>query len=59
MPSAAQQPVSLLLQEEYAAEGLQWSFINYEDNQNCLDLIEGNPLSIFSLLNEVSAHLHS
>uniref|UniRef100_A0A672U4A4 Unconventional myosin-XIX n=1 Tax=Strigops habroptila TaxID=2489341 RepID=A0A672U4A4_STRHB len=39
-------------QEEYAAEGLQWSFINYQDNQKCLDLIEGNPLSIFSLLNE-------
>ncbi|XP_056362348.1 unconventional myosin-XIX [Oenanthe melanoleuca] len=39
-------------QEEYAAEGLQWSFINYQDNQNCLDLIEGHPLSIFSLLNE-------
>ncbi|KFO90259.1 Unconventional myosin-XIX, partial [Buceros rhinoceros silvestris] len=39
-------------QEEYAAEGLQWSFINYQDNQPCLDLIEGNPLSIFSLLNE-------
>ncbi|NXY20877.1 MYO19 protein, partial [Atrichornis clamosus] len=39
-------------QEEYAAEGLQWSFINYQDNQSCLDLIEGNPLSIFSLLNE-------
>ncbi|NXI57851.1 MYO19 protein, partial [Chloroceryle aenea] len=39
-------------QEEYAAEGLQWSFINYQDNQICLDLIEGNPLSIFSLLNE-------
>ncbi|XP_061224777.1 unconventional myosin-XIX isoform X2 [Neopsephotus bourkii] len=39
-------------QEEYAAEGLQWSFIDYQDNQKCLDLIEGNPLSIFSLLNE-------
>ncbi|XP_068011088.1 unconventional myosin-XIX isoform X1 [Melanerpes formicivorus] len=39
-------------QEEYAAEGIQWSFINYQDNQPCLDLIEGNPLSIFSLLNE-------
>ncbi|KAM8991125.1 unconventional myosin-XIX isoform 1-T1 [Ara ararauna] len=39
-------------QEEYAAEGLQWSFISYQDNQKCLDLIEGNPLSIFSLLNE-------
>ncbi|EMP37712.1 Myosin-XIX [Chelonia mydas] len=39
-------------QEEYAAEGLEWSFINYQDNQSCLDLIEGNPVSIFSLLNE-------
>ncbi|NXW84849.1 MYO19 protein, partial [Alopecoenas beccarii] len=39
-------------QEEYTAEGLQWSFINYQDNQNCLELIEANPLSIFSLLNE-------
>ncbi|XP_067394223.1 unconventional myosin-XIX isoform X2 [Emydura macquarii macquarii] len=39
-------------QEEYAAEGLEWSFINYQDNQSCLDLIEGSPVSIFSLLNE-------
>ncbi|TTG47511.1 Unconventional myosin-XIX [Bagarius yarrelli] len=38
-------------QEEYVTEGLQWSFIRYQDNQSCLDLIEGNP-SIFSLLNE-------
>uniref|UniRef100_A0A8C2U5Z5 Myosin XIX n=1 Tax=Coturnix japonica TaxID=93934 RepID=A0A8C2U5Z5_COTJA len=37
VPSAAEHP---------------WSFINYQDNQSCLDLIEGNPLSIFSLLNE-------
>ncbi|KAK3508827.1 hypothetical protein QTP70_009605 [Hemibagrus guttatus] len=39
-------------QEEYVSEGLQWSFIRYQDNQRCLDLIEGNPTSIFSLLNE-------
>uniref|UniRef100_A0A8C4Y4I4 Unconventional myosin-XIX n=1 Tax=Gopherus evgoodei TaxID=1825980 RepID=A0A8C4Y4I4_9SAUR len=39
-------------QEEYAAEGLEWSFINYQDNQSCLNLIEGSPVSIFSLLNE-------
>ncbi|XP_054857287.1 unconventional myosin-XIX isoform X2 [Eublepharis macularius] len=39
-------------QEEYATEGLEWSFINYQDNQSCLDVIEGNPISIFSLLNE-------
>ncbi|XP_061460786.1 unconventional myosin-XIX isoform X1 [Rhineura floridana] len=39
-------------QEEYATEGLEWSFINYEDNLCCLDVIEGSPVSIFSLLNE-------
>ncbi|XP_050965542.1 unconventional myosin-XIX isoform X1 [Labeo rohita] len=39
-------------QEEYVAEGLQWSFIRYQDNQGCLDLIEGSPSSIISLLNE-------
>lgn len=40
-------------QEEYAAEGLAWSFVNYQDNQTCLDLIEGSPISICSLINEV------
>ncbi|NP_001122117.1 unconventional myosin-XIX [Xenopus tropicalis] len=39
-------------QDEYAAEGLEWSFISYQDNQSCVDLIEGSPISIFSLLNE-------
>ncbi|KAG8451115.1 hypothetical protein GDO86_003398 [Hymenochirus boettgeri] len=39
-------------QDEYAAEGLEWSFIRYQDNQGCVDLIEGSPISIFSLLNE-------
>ncbi|XP_069766460.1 unconventional myosin-XIX isoform X2 [Narcine bancroftii] len=41
-------------QDEYTSEGLEWSFIRYQDNQRCLDLIEGNPTSIFSLLNEES-----
>ncbi|XP_059937886.1 unconventional myosin-XIX isoform X2 [Mesoplodon densirostris] len=39
-------------QEEYTAEGLEWSAVNYQDNQPCLDLIEGSPVSICSLLNE-------
>ncbi|XP_040857813.1 unconventional myosin-XIX-like [Ochotona curzoniae] len=39
-------------QEEYAQEGLEWSFVNYRDNQTCLDLIEGSPISICSLINE-------
>ncbi|KAM9385436.1 unconventional myosin-XIX [Pholidichthys leucotaenia] len=41
-------------QEEYMSEGLDWSFVKYQDNQSCLDLIEGSPLSVFSLLNEES-----
>uniref|UniRef100_A0A8D2ZDL3 Myosin XIX n=1 Tax=Scophthalmus maximus TaxID=52904 RepID=A0A8D2ZDL3_SCOMX len=41
-------------QEEYVSEGLQWSFVKYQDNQSCLDLIEGSPVSVFSLLNEAS-----
>ncbi|XP_070699771.1 unconventional myosin-XIX [Pempheris klunzingeri] len=41
-------------QEEYVSEGLQWSFIKYQDNQSCLDLMEGSPVSVFSLLNEES-----
>lgn len=41
-------------QEEYVSEGLKWSFVKYQDNQGCLDLIEGSPMSVFSLLNEES-----
>ncbi|XP_069338420.1 unconventional myosin-XIX isoform X2 [Eulemur rufifrons] len=39
-------------QEEYTVEGLEWSFVNYQDNQACLDLIEGSPISICALINE-------
>ncbi|XP_034088967.1 unconventional myosin-XIX isoform X2 [Gymnodraco acuticeps] len=41
-------------QEEYVSEGLEWSFVKYQDNQSCLDLLEGSPVSVFSLLNEES-----
>ncbi|XP_037324043.2 unconventional myosin-XIX [Pungitius pungitius] len=41
-------------QEEYVSEGLEWSFVKYQDNQRCLDLLEGSPVSVFSLLNEES-----
>ncbi|ELK35893.1 Myosin-XIX [Myotis davidii] len=46
-------------QEEYALEGLEWSFVNYQDNQTCLDLIEGTPISICSLLNELQTRIES
>eukprot|EP00066_Takifugu_rubripes_P020053 XP_011609319.1 PREDICTED: unconventional myosin-XIX [Takifugu rubripes] len=41
-------------QEEYVSEGLEWSFVKYQDNQSCLDLMEGGPVGVFSLLNEES-----
>nr|XP_054586892.1 unconventional myosin-XIX [Nothobranchius furzeri]XP_054586893.1 unconventional myosin-XIX [Nothobranchius furzeri] len=41
-------------QEEYVSEGMEWSFVKFQDNQSCLDLIEGTPVGIFSLLNEES-----
>ncbi|KAG5180370.1 myosin 29 [Tribonema minus] len=30
-------------QDEYASEGIDWSYIKFNDNQACLDLIEGKP----------------
>ncbi|XP_066573266.1 unconventional myosin-XIX isoform X2 [Amia ocellicauda] len=39
-------------QEENIAEGLDQSFISYQDNQSCLALFEDSPNGIFSLLNE-------
>ncbi|ESP01793.1 hypothetical protein LOTGIDRAFT_176432, partial [Lottia gigantea] len=39
------------LQKEYEIERIEWSNINYTDNQHCLDTLEGTH-SIFGLLNE-------
>ncbi|KAJ2743123.1 Myosin type-2 heavy chain 1 [Coemansia sp. BCRC 34301] len=44
-----------LEQEEYRREKLEnWTFIGFQDNQPCIDLIEGKPLGILSLLDEES-----
>ena len=40
-----------LEQEEYVREKIVWNFIDYYDNQPCIDLIE-KPLGIFDLLDE-------
>ena len=45
------QHVFKLEQEEYVREELNWTFIDYYDNQPCIDLIE-KPLGIFDLLDE-------
>ncbi|KAJ1962434.1 Myosin type-2 heavy chain 1, partial [Dipsacomyces acuminosporus] len=42
-----------LEQEEYRKERLSnWTFIGFQDNQPCIDLIEGKPIGILSLLDE-------
>ncbi|AET39857.1 myosin family protein Ecym_5067 [Eremothecium cymbalariae DBVPG len=47
------QHVFKLEQEEYVKEEIKWSFIEFNDNQPCIDLIE-NKLGILSLLDEES-----
>jgi myosin V len=42
-----------LEQEEYVKEKINWSFIDFNDNQPCIDLIE-NKLGILDLLDEES-----
>jgi len=42
-----------LEQDEYIAEKIEWSFIDFNDNQPCIDMIE-NRLGILSLLDEES-----
>jgi myosin V len=47
------QHVFKLEQEEYMSEQIDWTFIDFSDNQPCIDLIEGK-LGILSLLDEES-----
>ena len=54
------QHVFKLEQEEYIREQITWSFIDFHDNQPCIDLIEGR-LGILDLLDEecrVRLHLY-
>ncbi|CAG8571930.1 12_t:CDS:10 [Funneliformis caledonium] len=47
------QHVFKLEQEEYVREKINWTFIDFSDNQSCIDLIEGK-IGILSLLDEES-----
>ncbi|KAF8599055.1 myosin 5 [Ceratobasidium sp. AG-I] len=42
-----------LEQEEYVREQINWTFIDFSDNQPCIDIIEGK-LGVLSLLDEES-----
>lgn len=39
------------VQQEYTSEGIEWSYISFQDNQDILDLFEGR-MGLISLLNE-------
>ncbi|KAH0872425.1 hypothetical protein HID58_069787 [Brassica napus] len=43
-----------LEQEEYIQDGIDWTRVDFEDNQNCLSLFEKKPLGLLSLLDEES-----
>ena len=45
------QHVFKLEQEEYVREKISWSFIDFYDNQPCIDLIEAK-LGVLDLLDE-------
>lgn len=39
------------IQEEYEEEGISWDHVEFADNQDVLDMIEGR-LGVISMLNE-------
>lgn len=39
-------------QKEYTREGIEWSFVEFPDNQDCLDLIEGKPQGLLAMLDD-------
>ncbi|KAH7315218.1 hypothetical protein KP509_21G040400 [Ceratopteris richardii] len=41
-----------LEQEEYTSEGIDWTRVEFKDNQDCLELFEKKPLGLISLLDE-------
>ena len=52
LQSQFNQYVFKLEQQEYEREGIEWSFIDFPDNQEVLDLIEKKRTGIISILDE-------
>ena len=46
------QHVFKMEQAEYEREAIDWSYIQFVDNQDVLDLIERKPMGILDILNE-------
>uniref|UniRef100_A0A6N2MF41 Myosin motor domain-containing protein n=1 Tax=Salix viminalis TaxID=40686 RepID=A0A6N2MF41_SALVM len=43
-----------LKQQEYEEDGIDWAKVDFQDNQECLNLFEKKPLGLLSLLDEES-----
>ncbi|CAI9088594.1 OLC1v1022970C1 [Oldenlandia corymbosa var. corymbosa] len=43
-----------LEQEDYDVDGIDWTKVEFEDNQDCLNLFENKPIGLISLLDEES-----
>ncbi|EKX34711.1 hypothetical protein GUITHDRAFT_158791 [Guillardia theta CCMP2712] len=39
-------------QEEYVEEGIEWSYVDFSDNQACVELLENRSSGIFAMLDE-------
>ncbi|KAF5178950.1 Myosin-1, partial [Thalictrum thalictroides] len=46
-------------QEEYKREGIDWTRVDFKDNQECLNLIEQKPYGLLQLLDEESKSAHA
>ncbi|KAL1567092.1 myosin-2-like isoform X2 [Salvia divinorum] len=41
-------------QEEYELDGIDWKKVDFEDNQECIDLFEKKPIGLMPILDELS-----
>ncbi|XP_047971824.1 myosin-2-like [Salvia hispanica] len=41
-------------QEEYELDGIDWKKVDFEDNQECIDLFEKKPIGLIPILDELS-----
>ncbi|KAL6489693.1 hypothetical protein MHYP_G00000380 [Metynnis hypsauchen] len=53
------QHIFRLEQEEYVAEGITWSNVDYTDNIGCINLISKKPTGLLYLLDEESSFPHA
>lgn len=45
-------------QKEYNAEGINWDYVNFPENNSCLEMIESRPIGLLALLDENCLYPH-